>query len=110
MLRPCRTYEKTPCIGTRAPIFIIPQSHSSGLALRCSYILRFSMLRPFVMRDFFLRLQTEIFFFQGSFSPVKRGNRAGSSRNESDYSRRGTQISFPLLESRSCENLSLIHI
>ena len=30
----------------------------------------------------FLRLQTEFFLFQVSFCPVKRGNRAGSSRNE----------------------------
>ena len=28
---------------------------------------------------------------------------------ESDYSRRGTQISFPFLESRSCENFGLAH-
>ena len=34
--------------------------------------------------------------FKFSFCPIKRGNRAGSSRNESDYSPRGTQISFPL--------------
>ena len=38
------------------------------------------------------------------FSPVKRGNRAGSCRNESDYSRRGTQISFPLLESSQADS------
>ena len=43
------------------------------------------------------------FCFQLSFCPVKRGNRAGSARNESGYSRRGTQISFPLLEGRSCD-------
>ena len=40
---------------------------------------------------------------------MKRGNRAGSSRNESGYSRRGTQTSFPFLESRSCENFGLAH-
>ena len=49
------------------------------------------------------------FCFQVSFCPVKRGNRAGSCRNESDYSRRGTQINFPLLESRSCEKFGLAH-
>ena len=71
--------------------------------------------RPFVVRDFiFLRLQAEFFLFfcfQVSFCPVKRGNRPGSSRNESDYSRRGTQISFPisfaLLDCRSCKNFGL---
>ena len=54
---------------------------------------------------------SEFFFcFQvvSSFCPVKRGNRAGSSRNEFDYSRRGTQTSFPLLDCRSCENFVLI--
>ena len=66
------------------------------------------LLRPFVMRDFFLRLQTAIFFrVQFWFCPVKRGNRAGSSRNESVHSQRGTQTSFPLLESRSCKNFGL---
>ena len=47
------------------------------------------------------------FCFQVSFCPVKRGNRAGSSQNEFDYSRRGTQISFPFLDCRSCENFGL---
>ena len=61
-------------------------------------------LRPFLMGDFFFRLQN-FFCFQASYCPVKRRNRAGSSRNESYYSRRGTQISFPLLESRSWESL-----
>ena len=52
--------------------------------------------RPFFMLDSFVyRLQTYtwyIFFLSSynSFCPVKRGNRAGSSRN--DYSRTGTQI------------------
>ena len=58
---------------------------------------------------FFLRLQTEIFRFRASFCPVKRRNRAGSSRNECDYSRRGTQTSFPLLDCRSCVNFGLAH-
>ena len=66
-----------------------------------------ALLRPFVMPDFFLRLQTECFCFQVSFCPGKCGNRACSFRNESDYSRRGTQISFQLLESRRCENFGL---
>ena len=66
-------------------------------------------LRPFLMGDFFVEVTNRAFFcFQVSYCPVKRGNRAGSSRNESDYSRRGTQISFPLLESRSCENFGLL--
>ena len=38
---------------------------------------------------------------------MKRGDRAGSSRNEFDYSRRGTQTSLPLLDYRSCENFGL---
>ena len=56
----------------------------------------------FCMRDFFLRSQAD-FFNQVSFCPVKRGNRAGSSRNEFDCSR-STQTSSPLLDCRSCEN------
>ena len=44
------------------------------------------------MRDFFFYDANRVFFyFQVSFCHVKRGNRAGSSRNESDYSWRGTQ-------------------
>ena len=74
------------------------------------YIIR-DDVRPFVVRDFFVEVASKGFFcFEISFCPVKRGNRAGSSRNESDYSRRGTQISFPLLESRSCENFGLAHL
>ena len=49
------------------------------------------------------------FCFQVSFCPVMRGNRGGSSRNESDYSRRGTQISFPLVDCRRCEDFGLAH-
>ena len=61
------------------------------------------------MQDFFFEAANRVFFcFQASFCPVKRGIRAGSCRNESDHSRRGTQISFPLLESRSCENFGLL--
>ena len=41
----------------------------------------------------FFVVPTEFFFFQVRFCPVKRGNLAGSTRNESDYSRRCTQIS-----------------
>ena len=51
------------------------------------------------MGDFFFEV-TELSCFQVSYCPVKRGNRAGSSRNESDYSRRGTRISFPSRESQ----------
>ena len=61
------------------------------------------------MGDFLFRLQAELFCFQVSYCPVKRGNRADSSQNESDHSRRGTQAIFPLLESRSCENFGLAH-
>ena len=58
----------------------------------------------------FLRLQTEFFFcFQVRVFPEKRGNRAGSFRNESAYSRRGTRISFPLLDCRGCENFGVAH-
>ena len=67
------------------------------------------MLRPFLMGDFFFEV-TNRAFFAFSYCPVKRRNRVGSSRNESDYSRRGAQISFALLESRSCENFGLSQI
>ena len=56
----------------------------------------------------FFEVANRDFCFQASFCPVKRINRAGSSRNEPYYSRRGTQICFPLLESRSCENFRLL--
>ena len=36
------------------------------------------------MRDFNFRGCKQSFCFQDSFCPVKRGNRAGSTRNESD--------------------------
>ena len=49
------------------------------------------------------------FCFQVSFCPVKRGNRAGSSQNEFDYSPRSTQTSLPFLDCRSCENFGLAH-
>ena len=66
----------------------------------------------FFMRDYLLRVYEigrKVFFFfllnkLCSFLPVNRGIRAGSSRSES---RRGTQISFPLVEGRSCENFRL---
>ena len=57
---------------------------------------------------FFLGCKQRFSWFQVSFSPVKRGNRAGSPRNEFDYSRRGTQTGFPLLDCRSCANFELI--
>ena len=56
-------------------------------------------------RTFFLEVANRVFFcFEVGFCPVNRGNRAGSSRNESDYSRGGAQITLPLLDCRSCEN------
>ena len=57
----------------------------------------------------FFEVANRLFCFQVSFCPAKGGNRAGSSRNESDYSGRGTQTSFPLLESHSCEKFGLAH-
>ena len=39
------------------------------------------VIGPFLRGDFFFRLQS-FFCFQVSYCPVKRGNRAGSSRNE----------------------------
>ena len=65
--------------------------------------------RPFLMGGFFWGGYKQSFFrFQVSYCPVKSGSRAGSSRNESDYSRRGTRISFPLLEGHSCDNFGLL--
>ena len=60
------------------------------------------------LRDFFCELANRVFILlQVSFCPVKGGVQAGSSPNESDYSRRGTLISFRLLESHSCEHFRL---
>ena len=47
--------------------------------------------------------------FQARLCPVKRGNRASSSRNEFDHSRKGTHTSFPLLDCRSCHNFGPAH-
>ena len=64
--------------------------------------------RPFVTRHVYSEVASRDFVFsQVIFFTVKGRNRAGSSRNESDQSRRGTQISFPLVESRSYENFGL---
>ena len=57
----------------------------------------------------FLGCKHIFFCFQVSFRPVQRGNRAGSSRNKFDYSRRGAQTSFPLLGCRSCEKFGVAH-
>ena len=61
------------------------------------------------MGDFFRGYKQNVFCFQVSYFPVKRGNRAGSSQNEFDYSRRGTQAILPLPDCRSCENFGLAH-
>ena len=71
-----------------------------------------ALIRPFYMRDFFFKVAIAnrvLLCFQVSFGLLKRRNRAESSRNESDYSRRSAQTSFPLLESRFCENFGLAY-
>ena len=50
-----------------------------------------------------------IYMLSSWFLPRKARKSSGPSRNESDCSRRGTQTSFPLLESRSCEIFGLAH-
>ena len=65
-------------------------------------------LGRFLRGTFFFRLWG-IFCVQVSYCPAKGGNRAGSSMNEFDYSRRGTQTIFSLLDCRSCENFGLAH-
>ena len=57
---------------------------------------------------FFLGYNQSFSCFQVSYCPAKRGNRAGSSRNEFNYSRIGTQAIFPLLDCRSCDNLDYL--
>ena len=89
----------------RAHLFLVVQS--SRLTLTHALGANFG-IKPFVIQDFFFEVANgEFFCFQVSFCPVKRGNRTGSSRNESVYSRRGTQTSFPLLENRSCKKFGL---
>ena len=58
---------------------------------------------------FFFGDKQSFLCFQVSYCPAKRGNRAGPSRNEYDYSRRGTQAISTLLDCRSCENFGLAH-
>ena len=67
-------------------------------------------LGRFLRGTFFFRLWG-IFCVQVSYCPAKGGNRAGSSMNEFDYSRRGTQTIFSLLDCRSncCENFGQAH-
>ena len=57
-------------------------------------------------------LQADISLLSSSagFCPVQRGNRAGVSRNEPDYSRRGTKIRFPLLKGHSCERFGMAQL
>ena len=70
----------------------------------------FLSTRTFVMRDVLFEVaKRDLFALKLCFCPVRRGNRAGSSRNESDYSWRGVQIRFSLLESCSCENFGPAH-
>ena len=56
------------------------------------------------------RLQTDFLSFHVRMRVCsgKHGNRAGSFRNESGYSRRNTQISSVLLEGRSCDNFGVL--
>lgn len=60
-------------------------------------------LGPVICDDVFMRLQRRLFSFGCRFCPEKRGHRARYSCNESSFSRRGTQSSFPLLEGGVCK-------
>ena len=48
------------------------------------------------------------FLFLTFICPVERGNQAGSSWNEFDYSPRGTRTSVPHLHCRSCNNFGVL--
>ena len=94
---PWLCWRKTSTIGWQSPKESKTKKNRIGIGLR-----------PFFMRVLFLEVASGVFFcFQESLCPVTRENRAGSSQNESDYYRRGTQIRFPLLEGLSCENFGL---
>ena len=74
-------------------------------------VLHVTALRPFVLRNFFCRgcKQTDIFLRSNWFLSRKARK---SSRLFSEWvwhSRRGAEISFSILESRSCENFGLAH-
>ena len=64
-------------------------------------------IKSFVMRDFFDFANT---FFSVSNLVLLRRERKSSrfSRNEFDYSRRGTRTSVPHLDCRSCDNFGLL--
>ena len=61
------------------------------------------------MGDYIFEVANRYFFAFKLVLPSKERNRAGSSRNEFDYSRRNTQTSFSLLDRRSCDNFGLAH-
>ena len=61
----------------------------------------------FVREVFFRDYKQTSFCFQAMFRTVNRENRACFSRNESDYSRRGTHIKFGLLKGRRYERFGL---
>lgn len=86
---------------------IVPDTISSAPEL-LEYVLRL-----FVIRDLCwfrgCRHELSLRAVKSVFAPVKRGNRLGTSRNESGYySRRGTQITSPLLEGGSCHDSGLL--
>ena len=77
-------------------------------------IIRYTIIK--ISRELLSRLLCGIFswlckpffLFLTFFCPVERGNQAGSSWNEFDYSRRGTRTSVPHLDCRSCDNFGLL--
>ena len=77
----------------------------------CTKINHFHWFRRFLCGIFFSRLQTEIAFaFKLGFASYSEGiepTLLGMSLITLEEVR--TQISFPLLESRSCENFGLVH-
>ena len=90
---------------------VTPKRHfCEARSILQSSLRTFNPEMSFVMPDnFFEVAKIFLFCFQVGFFPVRRGNRAGSFSNESDYSQRVAQIVFPLLDSRSCEKFRLAH-
>ena len=84
--RVCSTINSVPYINKNVFVMFRAKCRAK-LRTCCGSVLYAGLL--------FLRLK-EILLLSSQFLPrkVKRENRAGSSRNESDYSRRGTQINF----------------
>ena len=112
-VRGVRGLRERVTVGRLVPIESRERSRRGGRLKSCGVIVfssRFSSQAVSYGGLFWGGYKQSFLGFQVSYCPAKRGNQAGSSRNEFDSSRRGTQAIFPLLDCRSCEHFGLANI